>query len=55
MYVLTFSLLLCLIVTQYIGLIAGDLLGVTGDGVYNLAEKNLVDLLEEKVLGKVVS
>jgi len=33
---------------NYIGLLAGDLLGVSGDGVYNLAENNLVDLMEEK-------
>jgi len=33
---------------NYIGLLAGDLLGVSGDGVYNLAATNLVDLMEEK-------
>jgi len=33
---------------NYIGMIAGDMLGVTGDGVYDLAEQNLVDLMEVK-------
>jgi len=33
---------------NYIGLLAGDLLGVSGDGIYNLAESNLVDLMEAK-------
>jgi hypothetical protein len=33
---------------NYIGLIAGDLLGVSGDGVYNLPQTNLVDLMDAK-------
>lgn len=33
---------------NYIGLLAGDLLGVSGDGVFNLPQTNLVDLMEAK-------
>lgn len=33
---------------NYVGLVAGDLLGVTGDGVYDLPQNNLVDLMEAK-------
>lgn len=35
---------------NYIALVSGDLQGVTGDGVYNLAATHIADLLEKKSL-----